>query len=270
MKKKIFVLLILVVFGSIFWKMYVDLDQKKQNAAEQEENENKLAFENKIKNDTDEYLKQAQIFANQEYDKCLTKVSEGRSKIDECFFNAAQQSRDRSWCDKILGEEKKNLCYGVFKYEKIREDNSVNDCGLLPAQLAESCYNDFFLKFNRLSECDPFSGAEKIRCLDFVNSKMALEKRNKNLCSAISNTVIKSDCELQVGSLPLDSDEDGVDDQTEMIYGLDPFNKDTDRDKLSDGEELNKYKTNPLNPDSDNDGFKDGEEVANGFNPNGR
>ncbi|MEI6597045.1 MAG: hypothetical protein WCL13_02425, partial [bacterium] len=44
----------------------------------------------------------------------------------------------------------------------------------------------------------------------------------------------------------MDTDQDGLDDQTEVIYG-------TDLD----------------NPDTDGDGFKDGEEVTNGYNPNG-
>ena len=44
----------------------------------------------------------------------------------------------------------------------------------------------------------------------------------------------------------MDTDQDGLDDQTEVIYGTD----------------LN-------NPDTDGDGFKDGEEVTNGYNPNG-
>jgi len=44
--------------------------------------------------------------------------------------------------------------------------------------------------------------------------------------------------------------------------------KDTDRDGLSDYDELNIYKTSPYLEDTDSDGFKDGEEIKKGFDPN--
>lgn len=44
---------------------------------------------------------------------------------------------------------------------------------------------------------------------------------------------------------------------------------DTDKDGLTDEEEITIYKTNPNNPDTDGDGFKDGDEVKSGYNPNG-
>ena len=59
----------------------------------------------------------------------------------------------------------------------------------------------------------------------------------------------------------LDSDGDGLLDTQEREIGTDPFDPDTDKDGLSDGEEVNLYRTDPLNPDSDWDGLKDGEEV---------
>jgi hypothetical protein len=45
------------------------------------------------------------------------------------------------------------------------------------------------------------------------------------------------------------------------MKGSDPFNRDSDRDDLSDLEEIVTYLTDPLNPDSDFDGLPDGEEV---------
>ncbi|MFH1790017.1 MAG: C39 family peptidase, partial [bacterium] len=43
--------------------------------------------------------------------------------------------------------------------------------------------------------------------------------------------------------------------------------KDSDKDGLSDREELVVYKSDIANPDTDNDGYKDGEEVYHGFSP---
>lgn len=60
---------------------------------------------------------------------------------------------------------------------------------------------------------------------------------------------------------PMDSDGDGLSDETEGGLGTDPFDPDTDEDGLTDGEEVKTYRTDPLNPDTDYDGLKDGAEV---------
>ena len=49
--------------------------------------------------------------------------------------------------------------------------------------------------------------------------------------------------------------------------GTDPLSADTDGDGLSDGQEVNVYRTTPTNADTDGDGLKDGEEVGRGTNP---
>jgi len=65
-----------------------------------------------------------------------------------------------------------------------------------------------------------------------------------------------------------DSDGDGLPDAEEQRIGTDPNDPDTDRDGLSDGEEVLVYKTDPLNPDTDYDILKDGPEVhAHRTNP---
>ncbi|MFH1286943.1 MAG: hypothetical protein ABII02_04310 [Candidatus Magasanikbacteria bacterium] len=68
---------------------------------------------------------------------------------------------------------------------------------------------------------------------------------------------------------PIDKDADGLDDATEVKFNTDPNNWDSDGDELSDGDEVNVWKTNPLNPDSDGDSFPDGAEIKNGYNPAG-
>ncbi len=44
-------------------------------------------------------------------------------------------------------------------------------------------------------------------------------------------------------------------------FKTDPLDNDTDDDLLDDGKEVNKYKTDPLNADSDGDGLVDGDEI---------
>ncbi len=59
-----------------------------------------------------------------------------------------------------------------------------------------------------------------------------------------------------------DTDRDGLTDEDEVnVYHTDPNNPDTDADGLKDGEEVLKYHTDPNRADTDADGLKDGEEV---------
>ena len=54
-----------------------------------------------------------------------------------------------------------------------------------------------------------------------------------------------------------DDDNDGVADLKELELGTNPFLKDTDRDKLSDYDEILVHGTSPLNADTDGDGLTD-------------
>jgi len=79
---------------------------------------------------------------------------------------------------------------------------------------------------------------------------------------------VDSDCD---GSGGADGDEDD-DDLTwteEAKLGSDDCDRDSDDDGLTDGDEVNTYRTDPLDDDSDDDGLTDGQEVNNhGTDPN--
>ncbi len=67
-----------------------------------------------------------------------------------------------------------------------------------------------------------------------------------------------------------DTDRDGLTDYEEVkIHNTNALLPDSDNDGLNDREELMTWKTDPNNPDTDGDTFQDGEEVANGYNPTG-
>lgn len=59
----------------------------------------------------------------------------------------------------------------------------------------------------------------------------------------------------------VDSDGDGLIDEDEYAIGTDPFDVDSDRDRLFDGEEVFQTYTDPLWVDSDEDGLSDGTEI---------
>ncbi|NHJ03873.1 MAG: hypothetical protein EAX90_03555 [Candidatus Heimdallarchaeota archaeon] len=66
----------------------------------------------------------------------------------------------------------------------------------------------------------------------------------------------------------LDSDNDGIEDELEVLYyGTDKLDPDSDDDELSDGEEIYEYDTDPNNRDTDGDSFSDGLEVEKFWDP---
>ena len=71
---------------------------------------------------------------------------------------------------------------------------------------------------------------------------------------------------VQTDPLSPDSDKDGLTDVEEMLYGVDPLKPDTDDDELTDKEEMD-AQTDPLNPDTDGDGLRDGKEAEMGTDP---
>ncbi|MEK7369086.1 MAG: Ig-like domain-containing protein, partial [Planctomycetota bacterium] len=74
--------------------------------------------------------------------------------------------------------------------------------------------------------------------------------------------------EIDAGIDPLtpdafaDADSDGLSNIEEIALGTSPINPDTDKDNLTDFDEVRNYKSDPLKPDTDGDGLTDGDEVS--------
>ncbi|MFZ5475168.1 MAG: thrombospondin type 3 repeat-containing protein, partial [Myxococcota bacterium] len=62
----------------------------------------------------------------------------------------------------------------------------------------------------------------------------------------------------------VDTDSDGLTDEEEAALGTDPLDADTDDDGLDDGTEVDDTDTDPLDADTDDDGLDDGTEIAIG------
>ncbi len=79
--------------------------------------------------------------------------------------------------------------------------------------------------------------------------------------SSAADVALKTKSDKILFGEQVDADKDGIADSHEQELGTNPNNPDTDRDGLTDGEEVAQYHTNPLNPDSDGDGLSDGDEI---------
>ncbi len=64
-----------------------------------------------------------------------------------------------------------------------------------------------------------------------------------------------------------DLDGDGLSNIEEITYGTHPAFADTDKDNLTDGEEILEYQSDPLVEDTDGDGLDDYDDVVLGFSP---
>ena len=98
----------------------------------------------------------------------------------------------------------------------------------------------------------------------FINISVLKEPRPNN---DKDNDNLPDDWEIENGLKEYDDDSkedpdnDGLTNIEEYILGTNPKLKDTDGDKLSDGDEINIYNTNATNKDTDGDGHKDGEDA---------
>lgn len=64
-----------------------------------------------------------------------------------------------------------------------------------------------------------------------------------------------------------DDDNDGLINENEIKNGANVSSKDSDKDGLEDGEEVNNYGTNATNADTDGDGLRDDQEISIGSDP---
>jgi len=95
--------------------------------------------------------------------------------------------------------------------------------------------------------------------IDGSSSTLVIQPGEGNLASA---TFV-----YRLPKISIDSDNDGLTNDDEDIYGTDTHNEDTDRDTLSDGDEVHTYLTDPLVADTDADGMSDGYEVSYNLDP---
>ncbi len=102
-----------------------------------------------------------------------------------------------------------------------------------------------------------------------VNSSQLSVMSEPSVITQLPNYAITQSPALQTTTTTIDTDNDGVDDDTETSIGTDPIIADTDSDGLTDGEEYYTIGIDPTVADHDGDGISDLDEVT-GFQYNGK
>jgi len=111
--------------------------------------------------------------------------------------------------------------------------------------------NDFLSDYDEIKTyyTDPLNeDTDEDRCMDGTEISQAsdpLDGHSHNCLVFIEPTEGN-----ELGSCQIDTDNDGISNCMELIYGTDPNNPDTDGDGYTDGEELLDFGTNPLDPNS--------------------
>jgi hypothetical protein len=242
------------------------------------------------------------IIKNGDYKECFNlKTAEIKN---ECLFNLISQGADSSLCATIPDKEKAEKC--IDRIVVLTKDSKHCDYfNNAPLEKQECQDRALAFKIAESGRTDDILECRKIKTLEYPNLCLNNSIKNKfnndctgvpdeikDYCMAVNLVAVatsESDClkinienykkfcliEVALGNdikiaRKVDSDNDGLTDSNELFTSLDPYDSDTDKDGLFDGDEYIKYNTNPKDADTDGDGYTDGEEVKNGTNPTGQ
>lgn len=201
------------------------------------------------------------------HDASLCKALEGKA-FTSCVSLVALDGEDPDVCRLLSGKEQKSCADGAY-FRLATGALDLQMCESITTEtLKERCRTNIEREVVRLGQCSKY-GVDDILCSDADEYRRAVASGDPLSCDRF-NDDIKELCLFDMGdALQADEDLDGLSLVQEREHGTDSAAYDTDRDGLSDGEEVSVYKTNPLETDTDGDGFADGEEVEKGYNPNG-
>ena len=175
----------------------------------------------------------------------------GCTDILACNYNSAANTDD----DCLYPDEICETCSGETDGTGIIIDNDIDDDGVCDDDEISGCTDETACNYNLFATDDDnsciYPEQTYLDCNGDCNSDIDLD----GICDEID----------------LDIDGDGMDNDWENQFGLDPFDSldasnDLDGDGLINIEEYN-YGTNPANIDTDGDGFSDFDEIEEGLNP---
>lgn len=160
-----------------------------------------------------------------------------------------------------ISEDLIELDYKVFFKES--EDYYVQQARTDKAYLRK-VDNEWFVDVYEEFKNIKAENIAEFQILKRIYSKTNLEQFEMSDTSNDSNLDILDNETISSGTSEKIDDDSAIDNNL-----IEDVLKDSDKDGLTDKEEIEIYHTDPNNFDTDEDGYSDGSEVENGYNPNG-
>lgn len=214
-------------------------------------------------------------------ESCIQEVAIGNNNAKVCDVFSGEPYETRECKDRVkaanVGSEAKdtlpvNYCANIktLEYGKLCVQNAIRSGKALTGETGNTGFEESWSAFILYRDA---SKEEDCRKISFKGGRLACLEKIKHpdyQYFDYDNDTINDDRELWFGIDPSkpDTDGDGLSDYEEMgNYGTDPVQPDTDSDGLSDYDEIRKHFSDPNKSDSDNDGIADGKAVESGKNP---
>lgn len=159
------------------------------------------------------------------------------SEADSCKYYLSVYANNTLQCSDITNYSLGSDCYKKLIWGEL--ESKVNQCDKQDiVDNRANCFDNVFWGIENVDACDIFTNNSIHQfCVDSLNLKSALAD-NKNNCSKIKDTGLKTFCDNYF--TPGDFDKDGLPDNEELKIGTNPYLADTDGDGYSDKAEIDK------------------------------
>lgn len=220
-------------------------------------------------------------------ENCINGTAFTFNDIDVCDYFNNEPHEKKECVDRVKALNVGSVLGADPRFSDIK--GSTKDCAEIETlEYFKQCI------FRSNDSCDELGDKNLIdRCNSARLFAPAITSGDRENCSKIPLENEREVCYLYFDNDKVfyDTDGDGLSNNKEIWFDVNPFNPDTDGDELTDYEEIMVYHTNPVDsdsdgdgltdyeeimvykthcqkPDTDGDGILDGEEIKNGTNPN--
>ena len=154
----------------------------------------------------------------------------------------------------------------IEKFESAKEQKDFDQCNKIKDfYTRDLCFKQVSFDLLDSSGCQYIENKQEQQMCSFIIYKQkALEDKKADPCYELKDQNLTDRCVKQAVEANFCSTEDCFDD---FLQNKEKY--DSDKDGLTDNQEIYICQTDPNNPDTDGDGYSDGEEIRSGYNPNG-